>query len=240
MWARQVPALAAAGYRVVTADLLGHGRSDRPSRPGSSYTVADLADSLVRTLEEADVGRAALAGFSLGGGVALQIALARPDRVGALVLADTSAWMGPGASALFTERAAAVEARGVEVLVQPAIARWFTPDFVAAHGDAVARYAARIGENDAYGYAAACRSLATFDVRERLGALRCPTLVVVGDRDQATPVAMAETLANGIPGAELRILGPAGHLLTEERWEAFNEVLLAFLSRADATSPGTT
>lgn len=53
MWERQVPALAAAGYRVVTADLLGHGHSDRPSRPGSSYTVADLADSLVRTLEEA-------------------------------------------------------------------------------------------------------------------------------------------------------------------------------------------
>lgn len=195
MWERQVPALAAAGYRVVTGDLLGHGHSDRPSRPGSSYTVADLADSLVRALEEVDIGRAALAGFSLGGGVALQIALARPDQVGALVLADTSAWMGPRASALFTERAAAVEAGGVEVLVQPAIARWFTPEFVTAHGDAVARYAARIGENDAYGYAAACRSLATFDVRERLHGLRCPTLVVVGDRDQATPVAMAETLA---------------------------------------------
>jgi pimeloyl-ACP methyl ester carboxylesterase len=147
MWERQVPALAAAGYRAVTGDLLGHGRSDRPPRPGSSYTMADLADSLMRSLEEADVGRAALAGFSLGGGVALQIALARPDRIGALVLASTSAWMGPGAPALFTERAAAVEARGVEVLVQPAIARWFTPEFVTAHGDAVARYAARIGEN---------------------------------------------------------------------------------------------
>jgi 3-oxoadipate enol-lactonase len=96
----------------------------------------------------------------------------------------------------------------------------------------VRRYAAWIGENDAIGYAAACRSLAALDLRARLGEIRCPTLVVVGDRDEATPISMAEALAAGIAGATLRILGPAGHLVTEERWAELNATLLEFLARA--------
>ena len=56
---------------------------------------------------------------------------------------------------------------------------------------------------------------------------------MVGDRDEATPVAMAETLAAGIAGATLRILGPAGHLVTEERWAELNAALLAFLTGRD-------
>jgi 3-oxoadipate enol-lactonase len=182
MWARQVPALAATGHRVIACDLPGHGLADWPAHTGSVYTTADLAASLVGVLEEAGVSRGALVGFSLGGGVALQVALDRPERVSALALVDTTAWPGPDA-ARFGERAAGVEAGGVGVLVQPAIERWFTPEFVAAHPEIVGRYAAWIGENDATGYAAACRSLPTLDLRARLGEIRCPTLVVVGDRD---------------------------------------------------------
>ena len=211
MWERQAPALAAAGHRVIACDLPGHGAADRPARAGSAYTTAELAASLLGVLDEAAVGRGVLVGFSLGGGVALQIALDCPSRVSGLALVDTTAWPGPDAAARFAGRAALVEAEGVEVLVQPAIERWFTPEFVAGHPEIVRRYVAWIGENDAIGYAAACRSLATLDLRDRLGEIRCPTLVVVGDRDQATPVAMAETLAAGIAGATLRILGPAGH-----------------------------
>jgi 3-oxoadipate enol-lactonase len=229
MWARQVPTLAAAGHRVIACDLPGHGAAERPACAGSAYTTADLAASLLGVLEEAGVGRSVVVGFSLGGGVALQVALDRPERVSALALIDTTAWPGAEAATRFAERAAAVEAEGVGLLVQPAIERWFTPEFVAAHPDIVGRYAERIGENDAMGYAAACRSLATLDLRPRLGEIRCATLVVVGDRDEATPAAMAETLAAGIAGATLRILGPAGHLVTEERWAELNGALLTFL-----------
>ena len=232
MWERQVPALAAAGHRVIACDLPGHGRADRPARAGAAYTTAELAASLLGVLDEAEVSRGILVGFSLGGGVALQVALDQPARVSALALVDTTAWPGADAVARFGGRAAAVEAEGVGVLVQPAIERWFTPKFVAAQGDIVSRYAAWIGENDAIGYAAACRSLATLDLRARLGEIRCPALVVVGDRDQATPVAMAEALAAGIAGATLRIVSPAGHLVTEERWAELNAALLAFLAEA--------
>ena len=231
MWERQVPALAAAGYRVIACDLPGHGRADRPARAGSAYTTAELAASLLGVLDETGVDRGVLVGFSLGGGVALQVALDHPGRVSALALVDTTAWPGSDALARFGGRAAAVEAEGVGVLIQPTIERWFTPEFVAAQGDIVRRYAAWIAENDATGYAAACRSLASLDLRARLGEIRCPTLVVVGDRDEATPVAMAETLAAGITGATLCILGPAGHLVTEERWAELNAALLEFLAR---------
>ena len=184
MWERQTPALAAAGHRVIACDLPGHGAADRPARAGSAYTTAELA---------AEPGRRAGRGrgrpgrprrLLAGGGVALQVALDHPARVSALALVDTTAWPGPDAVARFGGRAALVEAEGVEVLVQPAIERWFTPEFVAAQGEIVRRYAAWIRENDALGYAAACRSLATLDLRARLGEIRCPTLVVVGDRDR--------------------------------------------------------
>ena len=236
MWERQVPALAAAGHRVITCDLPGHGAGGRPTRAGSAYTTKELADSLVAALDEMEAGPATLAGFSLGGGIALQVALDHPERVSALALLDTTAWPGPDAVARFAGRAAAVETEGVEVLVQPAIERWFTAEFVAAQGETVRRYAAWIRENDAIGYAAACRSLAALDLRARLGEIRCPTLVVVGDRDEATPVSMAEALAAGIAGATLRILGPAGHLVTEEHWADLNATLLDFLARAETTS----
>jgi 3-oxoadipate enol-lactonase len=232
MWERQIPALAAAGHRVITCDLPGHGGGGRPTRAGSAYTTEELAASLVEALEESGVEPATLVGFSLGGGIALQVALDRPERVSALALVDTTAWPGPDAVARFAGRAAAVEAEGVGVLVHPAIERWFTPEFAAAQGEIVRRYAAWIGENDAIGYAAACRSLAALDLRARLGEIRCPTLVVVGDRDEATPVSMAEALAAGIAGATLRVVGPAGHLVTEERWAELNAALLAFLAGA--------
>ena len=242
MWRRQVPALVGAGYRAVACDLLGHGRADRPTRPGSAYSVDDLAEDLLAALDRAKTadrdGRLALIGLSLGGVVAQAIALAAPTRVAALVLADTAAWMGPEASAVFTERAAVVESEGVEVLVAPAIERWFTPELVATRPDEVTGYAKILRENDPFGYAAACRSLATFDVRARLLEICCPTLVVVGDRDRATPPEMARLLADGIPGAELRVLGPAGHLPTEECWPAFNEAVLGFLARAYPTRAG--
>jgi 3-oxoadipate enol-lactonase len=237
MWERQVPALVAAGHRVIVCDLPGHGRAERPARPGSSYTIADLGASVLGTMDEAGVETAAVVGFSLGGAVALWLALEARARVRALGLAATAAWMGPDAPALFGDRAAAVEARGVGVLVQPAIARWFTPAFIEAHDAIVRRYAGWIADNDATGYAAACRSLAGFDVRGRLGEIRCPTLIIVGDRDGATPPDRSQELADGIAGAELRLLAPAGHLLTEERWAEFNRALVEFLGRAPTAFP---
>lgn len=240
MWRRQVPPLVSAGHRVFVCDLLGHGRSDGPRQPGGGYSVAELAESLTAALDEADIGPAAFVGFSLGGAVALWLALSSPDRVAKLVLASTSAWMGPEADAVFTTRAAAVEAHGVEVLVQPAIQRWFTPEFMRAHNAEVEEYTVLLRENNPYGYAAACRSLAAFDVRDRLRDVHCPTLVLVGDHDQATPSAVARDLATNICGARLEILGPAGHLVTEECADRINERIISFLATVpDAQRDGT-
>lgn len=235
MWRRQVPPLVSAGHRVFVCDLLGHGRSERPRQAGGMYSGAELAESLTAALDLAGIGSAAFIGFSLGGAVALQIALSSPNRVKRLALVSTSAWMGPEADTVFTTRAAAVEAHGVEVLVEPAVQRWFTPGFVRTHNAEVEDYKQVLRENDPCGYAAACRGLAAFDVRHQLRDIRCPTLVLVGDHDRATPPAMAQDLATNIRGARLEILGPAGHLVTEECADRINETIIRFL----ATAPGT-
>jgi len=237
-WGRQVPALARAGYRVLACDMPGHGRAERPPRPGSGYAVADLADAVLGAMDEAGAPDAAVVGLSLGGAVALWLALAAPRRVRALGLLATAAWMGADARAYFGDRAALVEARGAGVLVEPAIERWFTPAFIEREPALVRQYAGWIAENDPVGYAAACRSLGDFDVRARLADIRGPALVMVGDRDRATPPERSRELAGGIARAELRVLAPAGHLLTEERWPEVNETLIAFLARAYPAGPG--
>jgi pimeloyl-ACP methyl ester carboxylesterase len=232
MWERKIPALAAAGHRVITCDLPGHGAGRRPTRAGSVYTTEELAASLVEALEESSVDPATLVGFSLGGGIALQIALDRPERVSALALVDTTAWPGPDAVARFAGRAAAVEAEGVGVLVHPAIERWFTPEFVAAQDE----------------IRAPLRRVDRGERRHRLrGRLPLPRRARPQGSARRDPLPHAgcgrrprrgHAHLNGGSAGGRHCRGhaphprPAGHLVTEERWAELNATLLEFLARA--------
>lgn len=165
---------------------------------------------MLALLDRHGVEAAAYAGVSLGGAVGTALALRAPDRIASLVLCCTSARFGTADS--WRERAALVRAEGTEPLIEATRGRWFTPGFPDAE-----RYLDMLRGADPEGYAACCDALAVFDVRDRLGEVRAPTLVIAGADDPATPPSHAEVLAEGIPETELLVVPGAAHLATVER-----------------------
>jgi len=228
MWDEQMPRLR-EHFRVLRFDARGHGSSSVPAAP---YTFDQMARDIEGLLTAFDIDRAHLVGISLGGMVAQEFVLAYPQRVTSLVLCDTTSRYPEGTDKVWLERIAMVRAEGTAPLVEATLERWFTPPFRAARPDVMARIAAMIRNTSREGYIGCGAAVPTIDTTDRLGAIRCPTLVVVGEHDAGTPPAMAQTIQRGIAGAQLTVIESASHLCNIEQAEAFNDVLLEFLDRA--------
>ncbi|OPG11301.1 3-oxoadipate enol-lactonase [Microbispora sp. GKU 823] len=222
LWEPQLPALTRT-WRVLRYDLPGHGGSRAASGFTRGPTVDDLAAGVLALLDRHAVETVAYAGVSLGGAVGTTLALIAPDRVASLVLCCTSARFGTAES--WHERAALVRAEGTKPLAEATRRRWFTAGFPDAE-----RYLDMLRDADPEGYAACCEALAVFDVRDRLGDVRAPALVIAGAEDPATPPEHAEVLARDIPEAELLVVPGAAHLATAERPDVVNEAITRHLT----------
>ncbi|MCO7221232.1 3-oxoadipate enol-lactonase [Klenkia sp. PcliD-1-E] len=223
MWDPQVPALAER-FRVVRYDTRGHGRS--PSPAGDS-TVDDLVDDVLALLDRLHVARAHVVGLSIGGMTGLRLAAREPERVDRLAVLCTSAHPGnPGA---WTERAATARREGTASLADAVVGRWFTPGWAAEHPDVVARMRQGIVDCDDEGYASCCAAVGALDLRDQLGSITAPTLVVSGADDPALPPEHQEAIAAGIRGAALLTLSPAAHIANVEQAEHVTAALLAHL-----------
>ncbi|MET8810131.1 3-oxoadipate enol-lactonase [Streptomyces sp. NPDC004546] len=206
LWDAVAPELSAA-HRVVRWDLPGHGGS-APELIGPGATVGDLAALVLALADALDIDRFAYAGVSLGGAVGLHLAVHHPDRLTSLAVLCSSAHFG-GATA-WRERAQRVRGEGMEWLVESADARWFTPGF------SVPGLVRDHREADPEAYAACCDALAAFDLRDRLGDIAVPTLLVAGKQDPATPPAHLREIADAVPGSTLVELPGASHLAPAE------------------------
>jgi 3-oxoadipate enol-lactonase len=227
MWDPQVPALAER-YRVVTYDGRGHGESPAPAGP---YTIDDLVDDVLQVLDQIGAERAHVAGVSLGGMVGLRMAAREPSRVRRLAVMFSSAKVDPQG---FLDRAGLARAGGTAQFAPAVVQRWLTPEFAAQHPDLVARLEAMIAGADDEGYAACCEVVAGIDLREDLGRITAPTLVVSGSEDPALPPPHQEAVVAGIPGAALLTVRGA-HLANLERTL---EVTGGLLAHFDAAGPG--
>jgi 3-oxoadipate enol-lactonase len=193
---------------VVRIDHPGHDGAP----PADVRTVADLA---ARVLEQTD-GPFSFVGVSLGGAVGMQLALSAPERMNRLVLASTSArFAEPDA---WRERAGLVRDEGLEAIVDAVLARWFTTR--APDG-----FREMFLSTDRESYARCCDALSRWDVREQLGAIEAPTLVIAGEQDPSTPPENGELIASRIPGARFEVIPGAAHLANVERAEEFNRLL---------------
>jgi 3-oxoadipate enol-lactonase len=220
MWDPQVPALAER-YRVVTYDTRGHGESPAPTGP---YDLDDLVDDLVALLDDIGVERAHVVGLSLGGMTGMRLAARNPERVERLALLCTSAKTDPQG---FLDRAAAVRAGGTAPIASTVVGRWLTPAYAAEHPDLVARLEAMIVGCDDEGYAACAEVVARIDLREDLGRIAAPTLVVSAAEDLALPPDHQRAIAEGIAGAEFLSVSPGAHLANLERTLEITGALLA-------------
>jgi 3-oxoadipate enol-lactonase / 4-carboxymuconolactone decarboxylase len=221
VWDAQVAALARR-FRVIRPDMRGHGLTGLMPGP---YTIEGLARDALAALDALGVAQAHVAGVSIGGLIAQAIAAEAPDRVLSLALCDTAMAIPPPET--WRERAATVRAKGVEALVEAVLARWVTPGFLGTPETAGLR--AMLLRTPAEGYAGAAEAIAAADLTASTRQIRLPTLVLVGDEDQATPVASAEALRDAIPGAVLHVIRDASHIPMVEKPVEVTEALLGFL-----------
>ncbi|NEK84987.1 3-oxoadipate enol-lactonase [Blastococcus saxobsidens] len=219
MWDPQVPALAQR-FRVVTYDGRGHGESPAPAGP---YTIDDLVDDVLGVLDRIGAERAHVAGVSLGGMVGMRMAAREPARVDRLAVLFSSSKVDPQG---FLDRAAQARAGGTEQFAPTVVQRWLTPAYAAEHRDLVARLEAMIAGADDEGYAACCEVVGGIDLREDLGRIAAPTLVVSGSEDPALPPPHQAAVAAGIRGAALLTV-PGAHLANLERPVEVTGALLA-------------
>lgn len=231
MWAAQVAELSRT-HRTVTIDLPGFGRSldTADKRP--------LPDLIAHALDARGVRQTALVGLSLGGAVAIDVVLAHPSRVTALVLADALLLGYPGALETWDQCVALARAGDCA----GARERWLTDGVFAQARLKPAVWTAIRTIFAAYDCAhwtgAAALRWATTRPRDRLREIRVPTLVLVGEHDTSAFHEMANLYAAGIAGARKAVLPAAGHVSCMEEAAAFNESLREFLGRGGG-GPGT-
>ena len=223
MWDGVVRALSGR-FRLLRMDTRGHGASDAP--PGD-YSIADLAADAFAVLDAAAAPMAAVAGVSMGGMTAMQMAVSAPGRLSAIAVCNSTATVAPPQPWL--DRAAAVRGNGMASLTDAVMARWFPAAVRAANPAYLATVRAMFETLDPQGYAGCCMAIAALDVADKLGGITLPTLVVVGSLDEATPPATGgEPIAAAINGARLASL-PTGHISPLERPDALAALLAEFL-----------
>jgi pimeloyl-ACP methyl ester carboxylesterase len=230
MWTPQVEAFAARGWRVIAPDLRGYGQS--AVVPGTT-TLSDFARDIAALLDHLGVDGFVLSGLSMGGQIAMECYRLFSGRIQGLVLADTfaaaetdegKAWRNALADRLLRE--------GMAPYADEVLPKMMAPHNVAAQPAVAAHVLRMMRGAPAAGAAAALRGRAERpDYVPMLPQVAVPALVVVGSDDEYTPVADAEVLRDGIPGATLVVIEGAGHLPNLERPAEFNEAMTHFLTR---------
>lgn len=214
--------------RVIRMDLRGHGMSGVTPGP---YSMAQHAADAVAVLDALGVRQAHVVGMSIGGRIAMQMAATAPARVASLVLIDTAPeFPTPD---VWQERIDAVLLHGSGVLADTVMPRWVVdPSLASSKG-----MRQMLERTDRHGYAGAAAALRDARAEEVMGRIACPTTIVCGDRDVATPPATSEAMHAAIPGSRYVVIREAAHLPTLEQPAASTAAILGHLATLDP-APG--
>jgi iron complex outermembrane receptor protein len=224
-WRWQVPAFEEK-HRLLLVDLPGHYRSALPSQRPSVETMATDLERLLVTLREPP---AHVVGLSLGGCVALALALRAPDRLRSLTVVNAFAHLrpaGPGAALRLGARLALLATAPMST-VAAFVARGLFPR--PEHGPLRAAATQSLARTSRGAYLAGVRALAAFDARAAEPAVKCPTMIVAGAEDAVVAVEDKEWLARSIAGARYVLVPGSGHATNADNPAAFNAALADFI-----------
>jgi pimeloyl-ACP methyl ester carboxylesterase len=233
-WDKIVPGLA-PHFQVITFDNRGAGSTDKPEGP---YTVPMMAADTARLLDELGISRAYVYGHSLGGFIAQELAVSRPDLVSKLVLGGTNHGgqnvipISPEALEVMTKREGnliEVIKRGITIAAapdcenrKPGLVEELI-DYRLTNPVPPAQYQAQVMAG------AGMANLSEEEVDERMAAIQVPVLILFGKHDRVVPPGNAELMAEKLPNAEIKILPDTGHIFPVEDPEATVEAIVRFL-----------
>jgi 3-oxoadipate enol-lactonase len=226
MWDSLAPALA-LHYRVVRVDVRGHGRSPVPD---GDYSLEALADDVLAALDDLEIDKAHWVGLSMGGMIGQAFAINHPDRLGRLVLANTTSSYGDDGPKTWEARMKAVREGGMAAIADLVMQRYFSDDFRASHPGVVSKVKERVLATPAKGYLSCCAAIRDLDFTRDLSSIHARTFVIAGGHDAGTPVAMSQAIVDRIAGAQLAVMADAAHLSAVEKPEAFNALVQDFLA----------
>ena len=228
-WCKLAPLLASTN-RLITFDNRGVGQS---SSPETRYSIRQMAQDTIGLLDAIGLDYVHVAGHSMGGQIALELALTWPERVKSLMLLAACAKMEERGKAV-------IELWGdLPKLVDPVTAirlslPWiYTTRFYAKPGaidEVIQEILANPFPSTVSGIYQQSRAITSYDASARLREIKCPTLVVVGDEDILGGVSQSADLARGIPRAQLVVLKQAAHSLLTESYQATAASMSDFLS----------
>jgi 3-oxoadipate enol-lactonase / 4-carboxymuconolactone decarboxylase len=231
LWAQQVPDLL-QHFQVLRYDTRGHGASDAPN---AEYSIELLGRDVLGLAGTLKISKFAFCGLSLGGMIGQWLGFNAGDRLTGLVLTNTSPRIAPKSN--WDDRRRMVLEGGMAAIVDTAMQRFFLPETLAQHNPYVSSVRATLLGTDPVGYAGCCSAIRDMDHVASLSKIRVPTLVIVGERDVATPwEGHGEILAREIPGAKVVRL-QAAHLANVERPRSFTAALYDFLAPQTAGDP---
>lgn len=199
-YARLIAELA-RHFRVIAFDNRGAGRSDKPDTP---YSIQMMADDAAALLDALGIGPAHIVGTSMGGRVAVDLALRHPEHVRSLILISTA--VRPAPQTVW---------RRLLLDVMPSLVRM---------------RGSRKHPQPYYAFARQRTASRSYDATARLGEIRVPTLILHGKSDRLAPLALAEEMHAGIAGSRMTVF-PGGHIFFFLRPKQVTDAITAFVSR---------
>jgi len=229
MWQPQVELLK-KDFHVISYDVRGHGASDVGD---GQYTVELFVDDVLGLLDHLKLSKVVCVGLSMGGYIALRAAERSPEKFRALVLCDTrSEADGNEGKIKRAGQARTVKADGMKKFAEGFLKAVFFEKSFETNQPAVDSIRAMIENSSPTAVAGTLIAMAArTDTTPSLYTIKVPTLILVGQHDTVTPPSASHAMKEKIPGAELHMIGKAGHMSNLENPEEFNAHLLAFLRK---------
>ena len=234
MWAQQEADLSAQ-FRTITIDLRGHGESDAPLW---RYTLDQATDDVRALLDHLSIPQALFVGLSMGGYILLAFHRKYADRVKGMVLADTRAQAdtAEGREGRF-QMAQIAYKQGPSAIADLMLPKLLSPETIQSRPEIVQRVRTMIEGNQMSGIVGDLMAMTERpDSMPLLKQIACPTQIIVGELDQATPPADAKLMADQIPHAKLALIPNAAHLANIEQPEMFSAIVGEFAASVNHTA----
>ena len=222
MWQPQM-AEVAKDFRILRYDTRGHGRSSVSPGP---YSIDQLANDVLALLDRLGYSKVLFCGLSMGGMIAMSLAMKAPQRLSKIVLCNTAPQIG--SAEVWNARIETVAQGGMTTIVDGVLERWFTPTFRANSPAAVESTRKMLLNTPATGYVATCAAIRDYNVSDSIATIRVPALIISGSYDPVTSPQAGHFMAENIHGAVYKEL-PAAHLSNIEAAAAFTSELSIFL-----------